>query len=302
MGFTSFIQEISPKNRSAVSVSWAEIRKTIEWWSSVIIDSYLTGSYSRHTKIDPIDDLDIFFKVNFWNTDTINYTDGKVKIYITGEYASHQLKDYSTYSEGRYYISPIKLINHIGAIVRSSYTTTSEQNRNGECYTVYLSSKDLTIDCVPFAWVTSKDYLLIPSWWNNLYWKKTNPKTDEEKIDELNNEYDWKLKWVIKIMKYWNKNKNTWVKFKSYVLECLIYFAFKNTCNTAMSYTDLLKQTVAYIKNNVLYHKHISDLPQYAYMYYPLDDAQSNRLCSKLDELYWKLGTGEYTTIGFLEE
>ena len=300
MSFESFVTNISPWNSSAISVSWNEIRNTITSKSNIISASFLTGSYIRYTKIDPIDDLDIFFNVNFSDT-CIEKTNDWVKIYITSDYYEHQLKDFVVYENSRYYVSPVKLINHIWKLVKETYTTTNEQSRNWECYTVYLSSKWLTIDCVPYTWVNKEDYKLIPKWWNNLYWKKTNPDIDKNKINELNSSYDWKLKWVIKIMKFWNKNKNTSVKFKSYTLECLVYFAFIKKCSINMSYLDLLLKTVEYIYNNVHEHRHISDIPWYEYMYYYLDDSQKSRVKSKLKDFYDKLKVWEYTAISYLE-
>ena len=70
MNLKQFIQEISPTQGeiSRISISWNEIRETIQQKSEIINYSFLTGSYSRHTKIHPIDDLDIFFRIDFSNT------------------------------------------------------------------------------------------------------------------------------------------------------------------------------------------------------------------------------------------
>lgn len=303
MSFESFITEISPKNTSDISLSWNTIRETIQKKSSIISSSFLTWSYIRYTKINPIDDLDIFFKINFSNTE-IKTIDNEILIVTKiWTYGNHQLKDFVIFDNiiKRYVISPIKLINHIWKLVRDTYTTTDEQNRNWECYTVFLSSKWLTIDCVPYTGVSKDEYKLIPKWWNNLYWKKTNPDIDKNKVNELDDIYDWKLKWVIKILKYWNKYKNTWVKFKSYLLECLIYYSFKEKCLSTMSYEEILKNTLAYIYDNIDKHCNIYDIPRYEYMYYVLDDWQKKRIKDKLREFYGKLEDWEYTTVDYLK-
>jgi len=304
MSFESFINNITPNNSSDVSISWNSIRNTITGKSNIISDSFLTGSYIRYTKIHPIDDLDIFFNIKFWNTN-IKKTNNWIKIYISSNYDNHQLKDFSTYDyeDNRYYVSPVKLINHIWKLVKETYTTTNEQTRNWECYTVCLSSKNLTIDCVPYTWVTNEEYLLIPKWWNNLYWKKTNPKIDNIKINEINNSlnYNWKFKWVVKIIKYWNKYKNTGIKFKSYILESLIYYAFKEKCNRNMWYIILLKKVIEYIYNNVDNNCNIYDIPKYEYMYYNLELEQKRRIKNKLSDFYEKLKVWEYITLEYLE-
>lgn len=298
MKFETFINEIAPKNSSQISVSWNKIRETIQSKSNIISNSFLTGSYARYTKIDPIDDLDIFFNIDFSNTQIEN-SSYWVKIFLTWDYYSHQLKNFCTYEDYKYYVSPIQLINHIWKIVKQSYTTTNEQNRNWECYTVYLSSYNLTIDCVPYTQVRNEDYKLIPKWWNNLYWKKTNPNIDIDKINELNNEsnYNGKLKWVIKIIKYWNKNKNT-SKIKSYTLECLIFYAIQKKCNKNMGYVDLLKNILDYIYDNIESHCNIIDLPQYDYIHYSVNN---DRIKSKLVEFYTKLGDSEEQAIAYLK-
>jgi len=300
MQFDTFVSEISPKNVSDVSTSWNEIRKKITDKSSIISKSLLTGSYVRSTTIDPVVDLDIFFNIDFSDTRIETFSEG-IKIYLTSDFQTHQLKEYCVYQNNKYYVSPIRLINHIWKLVQESYTTTNAQSRNGECYTVYLSSKNLTIDCVPHTWVTGQDYKLIPKGENNIYWKKTNPDIDKQKIAERNYVYSWKLKGVIKIMKYWNKNKNTGIKFKSYILECLVYYAFWEKCTKDMTYNQLMKKVVEYIYNNIDEYRNIRDLPKYEYMYYSLDITQRNRIKTKLSELYENLKVWEHTTVKYLK-
>ncbi|MDD3119815.1 MAG: hypothetical protein PHF46_00190 [Candidatus Gracilibacteria bacterium] len=298
MKFETFINEISPKNTFQVSISGNKIRETIKCKSSIISSSFLTGSYSRSTKIDPIDDLDIFFNINFSNTQIENSNNG-IKIFLTGDYNNHQLKNFCTYENYKYYVSPIQLINHIGKIIGETYATTNKHSRNGECYTVNLSSYSLTIDCVPYTGVRNEDYLLIPAGGNNLIWKKTNPKVDKEKIDELNSEnnYNGKLKGIIKIIKYWNKNKNT-SKIKSYTLECLIYYAIQEKCNKDMLYIDLLKNVLDYIYDNIKSYCNIIDLPQYDCIQYYVN---KERINFKLLEFYKNLNISEEHTINYLK-
>ncbi len=300
MKFETFINEISPKNSSQISISWNKIRDTIKSKSSIINSSFLTWSYARSTKIDPIDDLDIFFNIKFSNTEIKNTDKWILILTKIWTYDSHQLKNYTVFDDKlkRYIISPIQLINHIWKIIKETYISTNEQNRNWECYTVYLSSYNLTIDCVPYAWVTEQDYNLIPKWWNNLYWKKTNPKKDQEIIQETDNLYNWKLKWIIKVMKYWNKNKNTSKKIKSYILECLIYYAFQKKCNKNMNYVELLKNTIEYIYNNIENYCNIIDLSWYDCMHYTVD---KDRVKLKLQDLYNKLSFWETKIIDYLK-
>ena len=302
----SFVQDISPDQDEIdqISTSGKSIRDTIGWKLDIISSSKLTWSYIRHTKVSPINDLDIIFHIKAKDTyiERCDSDQKKCKIYIKEwDIDTHPLKDYTTYDNYRYYISPNKILNKIKSCVAEKYSTTPNIKRNWECVTAYLSSYKLTIDCMPYTWVLDEDYILIPTSWNDLYWKKSNPDLDKKRIDELNDEYhfDWKLKKVIKVMKYWNNYKNTWVKFRSYVLECITYYALKNqSWLYEWSYTDILKQVISYLYNKQ-YHN-ILDIPWYDYIYYDLTDDQWEKIQSLLSDLYSKLNTSEESFIWYL--
>lgn len=287
----SFIQDISPSQIEIeqISTSGKAIREAIEWKLDIVCSSKLTGSYIRHTKISPIDDLDVIFKINAANTsiEPYNIEEKEFKIYIkVWYYDTHPLKDYTTYNNYKYYISPNKILNQIKSCIAEKYSTTPDIKRNWECVTAYLSSYDLTIDCMPYVWVFGKNYILIPTSWNNLYWKKSNPDLDKQKIDELNDDehFNWKLKGVIKVMKYWNKYKNTWVKFRSYILECIIYHALKwQSWLYNELYTNILKHVIKNIYNKT-YHN-ILDMPGYDYIYYNLSDEQWKKIQWCLEDM-----------------
>ena len=286
MNLKQFIQEISPNQSeiSMISISWNEIRNTIENGSDIIFASFLTWSYSRHTKIHPIDDLDIFFSIDFSNT-WYQECNQQYIIYIEeNSIKNHQLKDFIVDFEWKKCISPIRIINHIWNIVKKRYSTTEIKWRDWQCYTTFLSSKNLTIDCVPCCGVKLEDYFLIPKWWNNIYWHKTNPKIDEEKINKLNNLYNNRLKWIIKIIKYWNKKKK--LNIRSYHLECLVYYAFYDKCNTDMTYLELLKYTIEYIYFNIKDYWNIKNLPWYDYMYYDFSDRDKKNILYSIEQWY----------------
>ncbi len=304
MNFSWFINYISPtqKEIEQLRISWWIIRNTIINNSEIISQSYLTWSYKRWTKISPIDDLDIIFNVNFGNTHIENYNSLTYIALNYWTYENHQLKNFSVWDNNieKYIVHPVKIINHIWNIISSRYTSTENKWRNWECYSVRLSSYNLSIDCLPYTWVKNEDYKLIPYWWNNLSWKKTNPRLDEEKLNILNNEFNWKVKWVIKIIKYWNKEKNTTKKFKSYILESLIYRAVKKNCYSRYSYTEILKEVVQYIYWNVEKHRNIKDICGYDFMHYSLDTYQINNLKNKLEILYSKNNIWEEALVDYL--
>ena len=302
MNLKQFALEISPTQGeiSRISISWDEIRETIQQKSKIINYSFLTWSYSRHTKIHPIDDLDIFFQVNFWNTcyDEYNW---QYIIYIKEDcIENHQLKDFIVDFDWKKCISPIKIINHIWGIVKNRYSTTNEQWRNWECYTAFFSSYNLTIDCVPYWQVNDGDFFLIPKWWRDIFWKRTNPRIDNEKINELNNFYDGKLKDIIKVLKYWNKKYNE-PRFKSYHLECLIYYGFQEKCNINMSYIELIQEVLEYISDNLKEYQNIIDLPCFDYMYFNFSHNQKNMILESIEIFDDKLKYWEEYVVAYLK-
>lgn len=308
MNIASFVSQISPWQNEIdqISTSWNAIRNSIQTWMNIVRDSFLTGSYKRSTKTSPIDDLDIFFKVSAGNTFYERSTDWDYILCMkaSATYATHLLRDYLTYNPDklRYELSPIKVLNAFKAKIQTTYPTTSGITRNGQCITVYLSSYSLTIDCVPCIGVENQDFFLIPKWWTGLFWKKANPKIDEEKINKLNDvtHYNGKLKGTIKVLKYWNKYKNSWVSFKSYTLEALVYHSLNKNSDYNLSYAEVLKIAISYIYSNVDSHRNILDIPGYEYMYYSLDDSQKERIKSNLTILWNKLIDSEDVFTNYL--
>lgn len=273
---------------------------------SFITESFLTGSYKRSTKISPIDDLDIFFKLSAGSTFYEKLNDNDFVVYVKNSTArdSHVLKDYFTYSanKDRYELSPIKVLNAIKNKIQSSYSNTPDITRNGQCVTAYFSSYSLTIDSVPCMGIKEENFYLIPKWGIGLLWKKANPKIDEEKINLLNDadHYNWKLKSAIKVLKYWNKYRNSGISFKSYVLEALVYHGLNTDPNYSLSYVEVLKKVISYAYNNVDNYQNILDIPWYEHMYYSMDANQKERLKSSLTVLWNKLINWEDTFTSYL--
>jgi len=293
MSIQSFINSITPSSDEIeqISISWWNIRSTIEskldifWWSK------LTWSYSRRTKIKPIDDLDIIFKLKAWNT-TFWESSESWRYYVTINSwfeNSHPLRNFTNYnySDGKYYISPIMITNKMVEKIKETYSTTPYIKRNWECVTVNLSSYELTIDCTPYIWVTDESYILIPAWWNNLYWKKTNPENDIEVTNKLNSSecYDWKYKWVIKLMKYRNEYVAPY-KMRSYVLECAVYSAIWVNYFSLLNddYRTILKWIVFYLIYNR--NQMVKDIPWYEYLSFWFTDYQWAKYLEGLNKFF----------------
>ena len=293
MSIQSFINSITPSSDEIeqASTSWWNIRSTIEskldifWWSK------LTWSYIRKTKITPIDDLDIVFNLKAWNT-TIRQSSISWRYYVTIDSlyeGSHPLRNFTKYdySDGRYYVSPIMITNKMVEKIKETYSSTPYIKRNWECVTVNLSSYKLTIDCTPCIWVKNESYILIPAWWNNLYWKRTDPDKDIEVTNKLNSAdyYDWKYKWVIKLMKYRNEYIAPY-EMRSYVLECAVYSAIWVNYLWLINddYRTILKWVVFYLINNS--NQTVIDIPWYEYLSFWFTDNQWSKYLEELNKFF----------------
>lgn len=302
-----FINVISPSSDEIVqiSTSWNTIRNTIESNIDFVSFSKIIGSYIRGTKISPIDDLDLIFKLNCRDSTYLweDSTQKKAKIYIhESSYNDHPLKYFSVFEGWRYYISPNKILNKVKSTIKDRYYQTTDISRRWECITTYFSSYDLTVDCMPYTWVKDNDFIFIPTSWNDLYWKKSNPDQDKKSINELNDNehFNWKFKGVIRVMKYWNMNKNSWVRFRSYVLECIIYHALKwKTQLYNWTYTEILKSLIRDLYNKI-YHN-ILDISWYDYIYYNLSNQQWEKIKWLLQILWNKINISEDEFISYLK-
>jgi len=175
--------EITGLQHSTVSTRQQNVRKVVENELDVL-DSFLTGSYSRHTMIAPLSeaDIDIFVILNP-----------------------------SYYEED----GQANLLDRVKRVLLKTYTKTPKISRNGQAVTITFT--DFIVDVVP-AFYRNGGGFLIP---NSIKkeWISTNPKTHVEIISNENDKHDGNLIPIVKMIKGWNKNINH--AFVSFYLELL---------------------------------------------------------------------------------
>ena len=303
MNINTFIESIKPSQNeiSDISTTWWYIRKTIMNKVDFIDNSFLSGSYIRHTKNSPIDDLDIIFHIDgSWCELEWNWAFRLIKINYR-HYDNHHLMDYTSVYWWIPYISPTKILNEMKRKIQETYPKTENINRNWECITVNFSSYDLTVDCMPYFTVDWEQCLLIPAGSSiKPIWKTTYPNSDMNYLDEMNDSrhYNWKLKWTIRLFKYRNEKRSPF-RLKSYLVECLVCHALENReLLYNSSYARLIKEVISFIKNC-----NISNVPDISYMTH----LQSNftydqiyRLNSYLDRMEKELNEWEDNFISYL--
>lgn len=175
--------EITGLQHSTVSTRQQNVRKVVENELDVL-DSFLTGSYSRHTMIAPLSeaDIDIFVILN----PSYCEEDGQAN-----------------------------LLDRVKRVLLKTYTKTPKISRNGQAVTITFT--DFIVDVVP-AFYRKGGGFLIP---NSIKkeWISTNPKTHVEIISNENDKHDGNLIPIVKMIKGWNKNINH--AFVSFYLELL---------------------------------------------------------------------------------
>jgi hypothetical protein len=171
---------------------------------------FISGSFGRHTKVWPLDDIDLFFPLDggglyyFRNgivTPNTVVTDGDVMFnpLLGPRWASQNL------------ISSTRLISEFRAVLSRHYSR-SEVSEDGEAITVQLTlgandeSDGLNFDVVPCFRLNPYDgsngFYLIPDGRDG--WKHTNPRLDESVCEALQKCNEGHYRKVVKLVKYWN--------------------------------------------------------------------------------------------------
>ncbi|QDT52991.1 hypothetical protein Pan44_10060 [Caulifigura coniformis] len=190
---------------------------------------FLGGSFARHTKIWPLNDIDVYLPI-----------DGTGLVYSQGGFQApytvltDEVLDTNPLAVDRDrwwdggYLSSAKLINGFAEALRSNYPVTTRVRRVGEAVMVTLSN-DLGFDVVPcFSLKPHAAYedpfYLIPDGSNG--WIKTNPRLDQQLSDELHRKNNRSLRRAVKLFKWWS-NEFVGGRIESYYAELAIMRAFE---------------------------------------------------------------------------
>jgi hypothetical protein len=182
--------EITGLQKSTVSIRQQNIRDAVEKERKVL-DSFLTGSYSRSTLIAPLNEADI-----------------DIFIVLDSEYYE---KD-----------GQANLLDKIKRTILKTYPQTPKISRNGQAVTITFT--DFAVDVVP-AFNRQGGGYLIPDSINHI-WISTNPKLHVDYVSQENSIHEGNLIPLIKMLKTWNKNIGS--VFSSFYLEILICKILKN--------------------------------------------------------------------------
>lgn len=166
--------ELPDNLQDKASEAQQEVRKELGKYLT-ITDSFLSGSYPRHTKIDPLKDIDVILVRNTVATGLS--TDG------SGTYPSTALQEVAMAAKQAYPKATI---------------TTQARSVN-----LQIPGLSFGFDLVP-AWRRSPDGFWIPDTDSN-QWLPTNPEYHSGLMTDCNKSADGKLKPLVKMAKHWSR-------------------------------------------------------------------------------------------------
>ena len=206
------------------------------------------GSFERHTKIRPIDDIDLMLCLS--GEETRTYTQLGDVFYINGSDSDFEN---GLMTDNTNYLNSTKVINRfIAKLSDLQDYSKAEMHKNHEAATLQLKSYTWNFDIVP-CFYTDTDFYLIPDGFGN--WKKTDPRIDNERITDINQKHNGKLLELVRLAKYWNNRKVT-IRIGSYLLECMILQKYESKEASEkwcmdLEFRDLLKYLSSAILSDV---------------------------------------------------
>lgn len=181
--------EITGLQASTVSSRQQNVRKVVSE-KLTVSDSFLTGSYSRHTMIAPLKEADI-----------------DIFVVLDNRYFHH----YNGQNGGQ-----AGLLDLLKSALKRTYSKTPDISRNGQAVTITFM--DFIVDVVPAFNKKGGGYLIPNSISQN--WISTNPQKHTGIWTAENTVHNSDLVPLIKMIKAWNKTINNF--FQSFHLEVMV--------------------------------------------------------------------------------
>lgn len=193
--FKSRLEELTEREQKDVSRRHNEVREIIRAKFTVDRD-FLTGSYARHTKTKPLQDVDIFCVLN-------------------------------EKEEGHYLDKPSSTLVEDFRKALADHYRKENVSSDERCVTVrfgtpsggeFEEEKVFSIDAVP-AFDAGHAYK-IPDSGSTADWLKTDPEIHAEKATAANKAFNEQWKPMVKMIKKWNRNQGRPVP-ASFLLEVM---------------------------------------------------------------------------------
>lgn len=231
--FRSDTVDLDPDDTSAARTSRdflleqiIKVANETEDFPEIIGDYKPFGSFSRRTKVRPLDDVDLLLFL---------HGRGGTQIHLGGYIYTAQISDSSApiwqYTDDSNYVNSTRILNKFKKALESvpNYQR-SEIKRTGEAVVLNLVSYDWNFDIVPAFKVAPFGeggimYYLIPD--GNGNWKHTDPRIDQDLITSTNQQHNEHFIPLVRLIKYWNVYTHSPPRLMSYYLETLLINTFK---------------------------------------------------------------------------
>lgn len=176
--------EITDLQQDTVSIRQQAVRAAVARRLRVL-DSFLTGSYRRHTMICPLAGAD-------------------VDLFCVLDPGYHHP------------VGQAALLNIVRRVLRETYPTTPQISPNGQAVTIRFT--DFAVEVVPGFYRQGGGFLIPSS--AERRWIETDPKAHEVFIATANAAHGGKLVPLIKMIKAWNRNSGS--RLRSFYLELMV--------------------------------------------------------------------------------
>jgi hypothetical protein len=141
-------------------------------------DSFLTGSYSRHTKIHPLNDIDVMLVRN----------SARVGLSSSGG------------------VSPSQALDEVAGAARSAFGTGVVIKKQSRSVNLSFAGLDFAFDVIP-SWLRQPNGYWIPDSGTSS-WIPTDPHAHAQMMTDANDRSGGRLKPVIKMVKHWSRKNH----------------------------------------------------------------------------------------------
>ncbi len=175
--FKTFKSQLElPDRKQTEAASAQQAMRTKVAQHLTVFDSFLTGSYARYTKIDPLNDIDVMFVRN-------------------GERVA-----LSSDGSGVY---PDQALTQLVDAVQKAYLS-AQIEKQARSVNVQRAGYSFGFDLIP-AWLRSPNGFWIPDRETGT-WLPTDPQSHADLLTAANKKSGEMLKPVIKMIKHWSRN------------------------------------------------------------------------------------------------
>lgn len=244
------------------------------------------GSFARNTKIKPLDDIDLLLTFS---------ADGAVyskDIFHSNTYYIHTdnaFQNLKNLANDNGYLNSRKLINKlVSSLQEIPQYYNADIHRRQEAATLELLSYEWNFDIVP-TFFTVNNFYLIPD--GNGNWKATDPRIDQARVSNINQQHNGKVLQLIRTLKYWN-NRASMPTIPSYLFENII-LNFAERQSELSDYIDFNLRNFWYYLKAVIYYE-VQDPKGFQGNLNILSQEDQIKISSKANDSYVKASEAIY--------